>query len=172
MNSTENLPTENRKQYRRKAPKCIEYPQQFLFAVVSTSPLPFLGFAFFLTCRAFPDMPFWNCAEYRILYRTDFISRNSTKFFTVHYCEIPRNSVEFPIGSCKLNSVYLQMSSVLNRFKNRCLDDPSTDKPTTRHFDPNEASTQWTVCCDNLLLWHSVSRWTDCLSTPNCDILT
>jgi hypothetical protein len=34
----------------------------------------------------------------------------------------------------------------------RCLDDPSTDKPTTRHFDPNEASTQRTVCCDNLLL--------------------
>ncbi len=69
MNSTENLPPENRKQYWRKAPKCIEYPQQFLSAVVSTSPLPFLGFAFFLTCRAFSDMPFWNCAEYRIFTR-------------------------------------------------------------------------------------------------------
>ncbi len=37
----------------------------------------------------------------------------------------------------------------------RCLDNLSlllkniTDKPTTRHFDPNKASTHRTVCCDN-----------------------
>ncbi len=36
------------------------------------------------------------------------IPRNSTKFFTVQYREIPQNSAEFHIGSCIRNSVYLQ----------------------------------------------------------------
>ena len=40
----------------------------------------------------FSEVPYWNIEEYRILYRIDFISRNSVKFF---YCTISRNSVEF-----------------------------------------------------------------------------
>ncbi len=36
-----------------------------------------------------------------------------------------------------------------------CLDDLSTHKPTTPQFDRHYPSTQRTVCCDNLLLWHS-----------------
>jgi hypothetical protein len=36
-----------------------------------------------------------------------------------------------------------------------CLDDPSTHKLTTRQFDPHLSSSRQTVCCDNLLLWHS-----------------
>jgi hypothetical protein len=51
-----------------------------------------------------------------------------------------------------------------------CLEASSTHKLTTWQFDTNKASTQQTVCCDNLLPWHSVSKWMDCLSTPNCDI--
>jgi hypothetical protein len=53
-----------------------------------------------------------------------------------------------------------------------CIDEPSTHKPTTWHFDPHYSSTRQTVCCDILLLCHSVSRWTDCPSTRNCDIPT
>jgi hypothetical protein len=49
----------------------------------------------------------------------------------------------------------------------RYLDDLSTHKLTTRHFDPNKTSTQKTVCCDNLLLLHSGSYWTDWMSTQN-----
>ncbi len=37
----------------------------------------------------------------------------------------------------------------------QCLDDPSTDKPTTRHFDPHYPSTQRSVFCDNVPLRHS-----------------
>jgi hypothetical protein len=44
--------------------------------------------------RVFPEVSFWNSAEYGILYGMDFISRNSAKFFTVQYREIPlQNSV-------------------------------------------------------------------------------
>ncbi len=36
-----------------------------------------------------------------------------------------------------------------------CLDDPSSHKLATRQFDPHYPSTQQTICCDNLPLWHS-----------------
>jgi hypothetical protein len=36
-----------------------------------------------LKIRVFSEVPFWNSAKYGILYGTDFISRNSAKFFTV-----------------------------------------------------------------------------------------
>jgi hypothetical protein len=45
-----------------------------------------------LPSRVFSEVPFWNSAEYGILYGIDFISRNSAKFFTVQYRGIPRNS--------------------------------------------------------------------------------
>ncbi len=32
---------------------------------------------------------------------------------------------------------------------------PATHKPTMQQFDPHYPSTQWTVCYDNALLWHS-----------------
>jgi hypothetical protein len=56
--------------------------------------------------RVFSEVPFWNSAEYRILYGIGFISRNSAKFFAIHLW----NSAEFRIGSCIRNSVYLQIS--------------------------------------------------------------
>jgi hypothetical protein len=37
----------------------------------------------------------------------------------------------------------------------RCLDDTSTHKPTMWKFDPHYPSTRKSICCDNLLLWHS-----------------
>ncbi len=51
-----------------------------------------------------------------------------------------------------------------------CLDDPSTDKPTTRQFGPHYPSTQRSVGCDNSPLWHSDSKWIDCLSTQKSNI--
>jgi hypothetical protein len=42
------------------------------------------------------EVPFWNSAEYGILYGIAFISRNSAKkciVLTVQYREIPRNSI-------------------------------------------------------------------------------
>jgi hypothetical protein len=48
-----------------------------------------------------------------------------------------------------------------------CLDVTSTHKPTTRHSNPHHMSTQHSVRCDNLLLWHFgpltfcyCNRWT------------
>ncbi len=35
-----------------------------------------------------------------------------------------------------------------------CLDDPSSHEPTMWQFDPHYPSTQQTVSCDNLPLWH------------------
>jgi hypothetical protein len=46
-----------------------------------------------LLIRVFSQVPFWNSMEYGILYGIYFISRDSAKFFTVQYREIPRNSV-------------------------------------------------------------------------------
>jgi hypothetical protein len=40
----------------------------------------------------------------------------------------------------------------------RCEDNLSTDKPTTRQFDPHYPSTQRTVSCDNSPLWHSYTH--------------
>ncbi len=40
------------------------------------------------------------------------------------------------------------------RSKCRYLDVTSTHKPTTLHSDPHHTSTQHSVHCDNLLLWH------------------
>ncbi len=61
------------------------------------------------THRVFSEVPFWNSAEYGILYGIDFILRNSAEFHGIYYCSIPRNSAEFRIGSCTRNSGYLQM---------------------------------------------------------------
>jgi hypothetical protein len=44
--------------------------------------------------RQFSEVPFLSSADYGILYRIDFISRNSTNFFTVQYREILQNSVK------------------------------------------------------------------------------
>ncbi len=52
--------------------------------------------------KVFSEVPFYNSAEYGILYGIDLISRNSAKFFTVQYREIH-------IGSCIRNSGYHQM---------------------------------------------------------------
>jgi hypothetical protein len=41
----------------------------------------------------FSEVPFWNSVENGILYRLDFISRNSAEFFTVQCRELSRNSV-------------------------------------------------------------------------------
>jgi hypothetical protein len=51
--------------------------------------------------RVFLEVPFWNSAEYGILYGTGFISRNSAKFFTVQFRGIPYRFVytEFRIPS-------------------------------------------------------------------------
>ncbi len=43
-----------------------------------------------------------------------------------------------------------------------CTDDASTHKLTIQHFDPHYPSTQQTICCDNLPLWHSYT----CLIRP------
>jgi hypothetical protein len=43
--------------------------------------------------RVFSEVPFWNSAEYRILYGIGFISCNSAKFCTVQFPGIPRDSV-------------------------------------------------------------------------------
>ncbi len=43
----------------------------------------------FIRIRVFSEVPFWNSAEYGIVYEIDFISRNSAEFFTVQYREIP-----------------------------------------------------------------------------------
>ncbi len=37
----------------------------------------------------FSEVPFWNSAEYGILYGIGIISRNSAKFFTVQFRGIP-----------------------------------------------------------------------------------
>jgi hypothetical protein len=49
--------------------------------------------------RVFSEVPFLNSAKYGILYGIGIISRNSVKFFTV----------QFRVGSCIRNSIYLQM---------------------------------------------------------------
>jgi hypothetical protein len=51
--------------------------------------------------RVFSEVPFWNSAEYGILYGIGFISRNSAKFFTVQFRGIPCRFVytEFRIPS-------------------------------------------------------------------------
>jgi hypothetical protein len=51
--------------------------------------------------RVFSEVPFWNSAEYGILYGTGFISHNSAKFFTVQFRGIPYRFVytEFRIPS-------------------------------------------------------------------------
>ncbi len=51
--------------------------------------------------RVFSEVPLWNSAEYEIIYRTGFISRNSAKFFTVQFRGIPYRFVytEFRIPS-------------------------------------------------------------------------
>ncbi len=102
-----------------------------------------------LLIRVFSEVRLCNSAEHGIIYGTDYILRNCGKFFTVQYCEIPyrflykefhissnENSSlkklkkstkemvyaeEFCKGSCIRNSVYLQMSSVLNCLKNKII---------------------------------------------------
>jgi hypothetical protein len=55
----------------------------------------------------FSEVPFWNSVEYRILYGIDFILRNCVKFFALQYY-----GMEFRIGSCQGNSVYIPMKNL------------------------------------------------------------
>ncbi len=55
----------------------------------------------------FSEVPFWNSAEYRILYGIDFISHNSANLFAVQNREIPYRFVytEFHIPSGENSSI-------------------------------------------------------------------
>ncbi len=71
----------------------------FSCTLITCHPHLLSSFTCTLITRVFSEVPFWNSAEYGILYGIGFISRNSAKFFTV----------QFRVGSCIRNSVYLQM---------------------------------------------------------------
>ncbi len=64
--------------------------------------------------RVFSEVPFWNSAEYGILYGIGFISRNSAKFFTVQFCGIPFRFVytEFCIPSNLATAFCIMQSEV------------------------------------------------------------
>jgi hypothetical protein len=67
--------------------------------------------------RVFSEVPFWNFAEYGILYGIYFISRNSAKFFTVQYRGIPYRFVytEFRIPS-KENTIIEPITKIFETF--------------------------------------------------------